>query len=44
LILCQGAPLFIRLDYYQSPDGWILQHLDFNSDAPKVFPAALLTP
>lgn len=44
VLLFEGGPMYFALEYYRAPQGWILQHLDFNTTAEKIFPAALLEP
>ena len=44
IVLCEGGQIFFRFDYYLGPRGWVMQHLDFNTDRAKILPEALLPP
>jgi hypothetical protein len=44
ILLLTGGPMYFRFEYYRSPKGWIVQHLDFNTDGTRVFPVSLLPP
>jgi len=44
VLLLTGGPMYFRFEYYLGPAGWIMQHLDFNTDRDKIFPPSLLLP
>jgi hypothetical protein len=44
ILLLEGGPMYFRFTYYLGSKGWIMQHLDFNTDAEKILPASLLPP
>ena len=44
IVLFEGGPIYLKFHYYLGPNGWLLQHFDFNTDAEKVLPASLALP
>lgn len=44
VLLFDGGPMYWRFDYYLGPKGWILNHLDFNTEREKILPASLEVP
>ena len=44
LLLLDGGPMYWRFTYYLAPKGWIMQHLDFNTDEGKILPAGVALP
>jgi hypothetical protein len=44
IALLDAGPLYFRFDYYLGSKGWVMQHLDFNTDRTKLLPPALLPP
>jgi hypothetical protein len=44
ILLFEGGPAYWRFDYFLGPRGWVIQHIDFNTEADKILPSALLPP
>jgi hypothetical protein len=38
IALFEGGPVYFRFDYYSGSKGWLMQHLDFNTDRTKILP------
>lgn len=44
ILLFEGGPAYWRFDYFLGSKGWVIEHIDFNTDAEKILPSALLPP
>ena len=44
LLLLDGGPMYFRFTYYLGSKGWVLLHLDFNTEEEKILPPGLLLP